>query len=69
MFVSHSGDVCSRRPSDPSSQAQDTGFGRRRRPGARPRPATAEPSPVDLLAVKIYKPMRTSDNVYPVSGG
>jgi len=39
-----------RRPSDPSSQAQDTGFGRRRRPGARPRPATAEPSPVDLLA-------------------
>jgi len=41
-----------RRPTDqaPSDSAQDTGFGRRRRPiGARPRPATAEPSPVDLL--------------------
>ena len=44
-----------RRPTDQASDpsAQDTGFGRRRRPiGARLRPATAEPSPVDLLEVR-----------------
>ena len=46
-----------RRPTDqaPASDvsSQDSGFGRRRRPiGARPRPATAEPSPVDLLEVR-----------------